>query len=151
MYLTSYCNRNDVAARYPFAGLRDSVDSIFHDILGAEGAGAAQAWSPAVDVRETDAAYILTADLPGLDREAIDLAVEEGTLTISGERKQEADSEEDGVRRSERRFGRFQRSFRIRDGFDHTKVEAQYTNGVLRVVLPKRQENQRKRIEVKVT
>jgi HSP20 family protein len=150
MYLTKHRKANQLAPADTFWDLRSAVDGIFGDMLSADNRSHARAWAPAVDIQETDEAFVLEVDLPGLKREDIDLALEEDTVTITGERKREESNEENGARRTERRYGRFQRAFRIPDGFENDKVEGQYTDGVLRVVLPKRQEAKRKRIEVKV-
>jgi HSP20 family protein len=107
-------------------------------------------WSPAVDLRETDQAYIIEADLPGMKKEEIELSVVDNVVTLKGERKFENEVKDKGYHRVERRYGAFQRAFEIPGGFDGSKVEAQFKDGVLHITLPKREEAKPKQIEVKV-
>ena len=107
-------------------------------------------FNPSMEVRETEDAYILEADVPGIPKDAIDITVEDNRVTIKGERKAEETKEGAGYHRTERRYGSFERSFTVRDGFDPEKVEANVEHGVLRLTLPKRAEHKPRRIEVKV-
>jgi HSP20 family protein len=107
-------------------------------------------WMPAVDVRETENAYLVEADLPGLKKEDIDVQVHDNIVTIRGERKQEEQEDKDRYARFERRYGRFERSFRLSDRIDTGKVEASYRDGVLRLELAKREEAKPRQIEVRV-
>jgi HSP20 family protein len=108
------------------------------------------AWAPAVDVRETDDAYILHADLPGMKKEDITISVKDNTITVQGERKREDKTEEKGYSRYERSHGTFARSFTVRDGFAADKVEAAYADGVLSVTLPKLEQSKPRQVEVKI-
>jgi HSP20 family protein len=94
-------------------------------------------WTPAVDVAESNEGYMLNAELPDVRKEDVKLAVQDGVLTISGERK--AEKEEKGKRyyRVERSFGRFDRSFTLPSAIDENKITASFANGVLHVVVPK--------------
>jgi HSP20 family protein len=107
-------------------------------------------WSPAIDIRETEDAYILEADLPGMRKEDIDLKVVEDRVTLTGSRKRSEEHKENGYRRYERTEGRFERSFRLRGGIDGNKVEAHFEHGVLTVTLPKPEATKPRQIEVKV-
>ena len=107
-------------------------------------------WAPAVDLKEHEQDYELIADLPGLSRDDINLTVVGDIVTLKGERKYEEDKESKGFHRVERSYGSFQRSFRIPEGVDAGKVDAQFKDGVLRVKLPKPEESKPKQIEVKV-
>ena len=107
-------------------------------------------WAPAVDVKETEDAYTVDADLPGLKREDIDLRIEDNVVTLKGERSAESSEEKNGYHVYERRSGKFERAFKIPNGFDAGNVKAAYENGVLRVTLPKREETKPKQIEVKI-
>ena len=107
-------------------------------------------FAPAMEVRETEDAYILEADVPGIPKDAIDITVEDNRVTIKGERKTEEAKSGKGYHRTERRYGSFERSFTVRDGFDAEKVAASVEHGVLRLTLPKRAEQKPRRIEVKV-
>jgi HSP20 family protein len=93
------------------------------------------------------------AELPGIDEKDIDVRLSDGTLTIRGEKKEEREEREEGGSYyvSERRYGSFQRSFRIPEGIDHDKVDASFRKGVLTITLPKTPEAQQKakKIEVK--
>jgi HSP20 family protein len=107
-------------------------------------------FNPSMEIRETEDAYLLEADVPGIPKDAIDITVEDNRVTIKGERKIEESKEGEGYHRTERRYGSFERSFTVRDGFDTEKVEASVEHGVLRLTLPKRAEQKPRRIEVKV-
>jgi HSP20 family protein len=96
--------------------------------------------TPHMDVRETDKEIVVEAELPGIDEKNVSLALQDGVLTIRGEKKHEHDEEKENYRIMERRYGSFQRSLRLPDTLDEDKVEASFNNGVLRVSLPKRLE-----------
>jgi HSP20 family protein len=109
------------------------------------------AWTPRADVVEKDNAYEVHAELPGLDKKDINVSVEEGVLTISGERKAEKKEEKDGkYRYYERTYGSFERSFRLPDNVDAGKIRASHKNGVLELSIPKTEPSKPKQIEVKV-
>lgn len=108
------------------------------------------AWAPAVDVHETNDAYILHADLPGMRKEDISITVKDNAITVQGERKREEKTEEKGYTRYERSHGAFARSFTIRDGFAADKVEAAYADGVLTVTLPKLEASKPRQVDVKI-
>ena len=107
-------------------------------------------WMPAVDVRESEDAYTFEVDVPGLTKEDIHVEAEGNTVTIGGERKQEEKTSSGAIRRTERRYGRFERSFELGDVFNAEKIEAHLEHGVLRVTLPKRDEAKPKHIQVTV-
>jgi HSP20 family protein len=103
-----------------------------------------------VDIVESDNEIVLKADLPGLDPKDVEIHVQNGTLTLKGERKFTSDVKEDDCRRAERVYGSFLRSFSLPQTVDPDKVEADYGNGVLEVRLPKRPEAKPKQIKVAV-
>ncbi|HEY7580840.1 MAG TPA: Hsp20/alpha crystallin family protein [Acetobacteraceae bacterium] len=109
--------------------------------------------SPAVDITEDDAAYRLTAELPGMSEKEIEVVVSGDTLTLKGEKKQEKEQKEKNFYLSERSYGSFQRSFYVPEGVDRDKIGADFSKGVLTITLPKsaRSVEQRKKIEVKST
>jgi HSP20 family protein len=118
--------------------------------------GTPLAWGagmPAVDVIDKEKEVEVRAELPGIDEKDIDVRLSDGTLTIRGEKKEEREEREEGGSYyvSERRYGSFQRSFRIPEGIDHDKVDASFRKGVLTITLPKTPEAQQKakKIEVK--
>lgn len=138
------------------ATLHDRIDRLFEDSLDrirSDWIGEAlerTAWSPAVDIVETENDIVLKADLPGIDPKDVDIQVQNGTLTLKGERRFESDVKEDNYRRVERAYGSFVRSFALPRTVDAEKVEAEYRNGVLQMKLPKRAEAKPKQIKVSV-
>lgn len=108
-------------------------------------------WAPAVDIIEDEKDYLIKVELPEVPKEQVRVTVENGTLTISGERKVEQDEKNRKYHRVERFYGRFVRSFSIPDDADDSKVNAEYKEGVLRVRLAKSEKSRPKQIEVKVT
>ena len=98
---------------------------------------------PAVDIAEKDKAYEITAELPGLDQNNIELKFSNGTLTIKGEKKQETEEKKENYYTSERRYCAFERSFQVPQDVDETKIEASFSKGLLTVTLPKRAEAQK--------
>ena len=105
-------------------------------------------WTPPIDVVENDERVVISVELAGLDREDVQVDVDDMRLTISGERGSLAD--EKSLRRSERAYGRFSRSFSLPETIDVEKISARMERGVLEVALPKREEARPKKISVKV-
>jgi HSP20 family protein len=106
---------------------------------------------PAVDIAETAQGYEITAELPGINQDNLEVKYANGTLTIKGEKKDDREEKKENYYVSERSYGSFQRAFRVPDGVDPDKVEASFKNGVLTVKLPKTPEAQKteKRIEIR--
>jgi len=141
--------------RDPFTSFRRQMDRLFDDFLvpteqrSFTGDGGTL-W-PSVDVAETDQAFTVTAELPGLDQKDVELNLRDNALVISGEKRQESRETNGGRSYTERTFGRFQRVLPLADEVDADKVEASFKNGVLTVTLqknPKAQEKSR-RIEIR--
>ena len=106
-------------------------------------------WVPAVDIHEEQDRYVISADVPGVDPASIDVSMENGVLTISGERRSERSEERaGGARRVERVYGNFYRRFALPDSADAENVQARSVNGVLEVVIPKKAQIQPKKIKV---
>ena len=105
-------------------------------------------WSPPVDILERGDEVVLKVDLPGVTQNEIDIRVEEGTLTIQGERKFVKESSEENYVQIERPYGTFRRTFSIPRTIDQESIKASYKDGVLRIILPRRQEIQPKQIVV---
>ncbi len=105
-------------------------------------------WVPAVDIVEEKDRFLLRADVPGVDPTAIEVSMDAGVLSVSGERKSEMVSEHDGYRRVERASGRFLRRFTLPDTADADGITATSSNGILEVSIPKRPEIQARRITV---
>jgi HSP20 family protein len=105
-------------------------------------------WRPAVDIKEDENQFTILADIPGVDPKDIDVTMENGVLSIKGERSSEQVDESNGFRRVERSDGRFCRRFSLPDTADAEKIEAKCKDGVLKIVLPKHAKLQPKRITV---
>ena len=129
------------------------MDELFHNrlasVLGGEGAQSA-AWSPVVDIEESGEAYTIRAELPGLSKEKVKVTVENGVLTLSGERDLERRVETKTFHRVERSHGSFSRSFTLPEDVDSTCVVANFKDGLLEIQVAKREEALPKSIEVRV-
>jgi HSP20 family protein len=145
----------------PFESLRHEVDRLFDDVTrgfaGLPSYGrladfgpswpwesAASVAAPAVDVAEKEKEYQVTAELPGLNESNVQVTLIDDVLTIKGEKREEKEEKDKNYHLSERRYGAFQRSFQLPPGIDQNKIEANFRNGVLTVVLPKAPEAQTK-------
>ena len=107
-------------------------------------------WQPAVDIYETQDSIVIKAELPDVEQKDIDVRIEDGLLTIKGERKHESEVKKENYHRIERYFGSFQRSFKLPGTVDQEKVAAACEKGVLTVTLPKKEEVKPKQINVEV-
>ncbi len=107
-------------------------------------------WAPVVDISETDGEYLIKAEIPEVKREDVKVSVENGVLTMQGERKQEKEEKGKKFHRVERYYGSFLRTFTVPDNVDDTKVRAEFKDGVLNVHLPKTEKAKPKAIDVKV-
>src|SRR5512140_658748 len=107
-------------------------------------------WSPEVDISEDERGYLLKADLPEMKKDDVRVTVEDGVLSVSGERKGEKEDHKRKFHRIERSFGNFRRSFTLPEDADSTKVTADFRDGVLKVHLPTTARPKSKAIEVKV-
>jgi HSP20 family protein len=106
-------------------------------------------WTPAVDIKEENDRFVIHADVPGVDPKDIDVTMENGALTIKGERKTESEEEREGYKRVERSRGTFYRRFSLPDTADSDKINAISKNGVLEIVIPKHEVVQARKISVK--
>jgi HSP20 family protein len=107
-------------------------------------------WSPAVDVEETDKEYLIKADLPAVKKEDVKVGIEDGILTVQGERKQEKEEKDKRFHRLERSYGKFVRRMSVPIDVDPQKVAADFKDGVLNVHLPKTNGAKPRTVEVKV-
>ena len=112
---------------------------------------AARPWTPAVDILENEQSIILKADLPDMNEESIAISIENGTITLKGERKLEKTEAKAGYHRIERSYGSFARNFVLPDSVDAEHVSAEYKNGTLTVTIPKLEVAKPRKIEVKVS
>ena len=131
----------------PFSLFQREVNRAFDEVFRgfpAMGRGAAGlgGFAPNLDVRETEQGLEVSAELPGMSEEDIDLRLEGDLLTLSGEKKDERTQEQGGLHLTERSFGRFQRAFRLPFQPNPEQVQAQFEKGVLRITLPKPQQQQ---------
>ena len=136
-----------------FAQLQDRINRVFTDGYGRgdEGLKTSGTWAPPVDIYHNgDHEVVLKAELPDMTREDIEITVDNGTLTIKGEKKLASDVKEEQFHRIERRYGLFSRSFSLPQTVDTAKVAAEYKNGVLTVRLPLREEAKPRQIKVDV-
>ena len=108
------------------------------------------AWEPVVDISETPESYVVTAELPGLTKDDVNINYEDGILTIRGEKKQEKEEKRKNYHRVERSFGVFERSFRVPSRVLVDKIEAKFKDGVLNLMLPKAEEVRPKEIPIKI-
>lgn len=126
-------------------------DHAFNDFLSPLAASeqvAEHAWIPAVDVLESEGTLTVTAELPGLRKEDVDITLEDGVLRISGERRFEKDEQRENYHRIERAYGRFSRAFTLPRNVDRAGVEAHFDNGLLRIVLPKSEDARARKIDI---
>ena len=105
-------------------------------------------WTPAVDIKEEEDRFVVSADIPGVDPKDIDVSMKDGVLTVKGERTQESKEEKDGYRRVERISGSFYRRFVLPDTTDADNITAHYDKGVLQLVVAKKPVQKAKRIQV---
>lgn len=108
-------------------------------------------WSPAVDVSETDAEYVVKAELPEVKKEDVKVTMEDGVLTLEGERRQEKEEKGKRYHRIERSYGSFMRSFELPDNVDTSKAKAEFKDGMLTLSLPKSEKAKSKALEIKVS
>jgi HSP20 family protein len=118
---------------------------------GRPGRDLPELWAPVVDITEDDRAYLVKAELPGLRKEDVHITLENGTLTIAGERKQEQEEKTRKFHRVERAYGSFSRSFELPANADPEKIEARFRDGVLAVAIAKAESARPRQIEVKVS
>lgn len=118
------------------------------DESGENSAIATSDWIPAVDIKETQDAFILHADVPGVDPKDVDVHMENGILTIKGERESEKKDEREGYKRVERQYGSFYRRFSLPDTADAEKISAKSKNGVVEITIPKKEAVQPRKISV---
>ena len=123
------------------------IDRVFDAFFG-QNEQQARRWVPPMDLVEAEDHFVLKADLPGLTEGDVNIEVQDGSLTISGERRAEHEQRERGFYRIERAFGAFNRSLTLPDGVDPDRIEASFSHGVLQVRIPKPEERKPRRIEI---
>lgn len=130
--------------------LQDRMSHVFNDPFArfTFPMESAKGWLPPVDIHEENDKIVLRAEIPGINREDIELSVENGTLTLRGEKKQEKQVESENGFRQERFYGSFARSFVLPSLIDSDRIQATYRDGVLEVVVPKAEEAKPKKIKI---
>ena len=123
-------------------------NSVFDSPTSPGNGGAARRWIPAMDLVETEDDFVLRADLPGMTEDDVKIEFEDGTLTISGERRSEHETKNEGYYRVERAYGSFSRSLTLPQGVDPERVSASFDKGVLEVRVPKPEARKPRRIEI---
>ncbi len=135
-----------------FLNMQREIDRMFDRFRGgvADEGYNGGTFLPAVDIVERQNDFTIKAELPGVKKEDVKITLQNGTLTIRGEKKHEEEKKGENLHRVERSYGAFQRSFTLPNSVSSERVEASYDNGILTVTLPKVEEAKPKEIEVKV-
>ncbi|MBW1897704.1 MAG: Hsp20/alpha crystallin family protein [Deltaproteobacteria bacterium] len=132
--------------------VRNQIDSFFdeffHTALCIDEGMAANAWNPAVDVYENKEDIVIKVELPGVEKKDIKVDVNDGILTLKGERNNEKEVKEEAFYRRESVYGKFERSFKLPDGTDFDKIKADFKDGILKVSVPKTEEKLPKQITI---
>jgi HSP20 family protein len=139
-----------------FGSLQDRINSMFEDTIRAHSRTPGEefergAWTPAIDIYETNDSFVVSADLPGLNKEDIQIDLKDNTLTLKGEKKFEEKVSRDEFIRVERAYGSFVRSFTLPQNVEPEKIKAKYKDGVLELTIPKKEEAKPKQIKVEVS
>jgi HSP20 family protein len=131
---------------------QEEMNRMFNEFFrggnGGEQGWLAGAWTPPVDIYETDDALVLTAELPGVSKDDVSIEIHNNTLTLRGERKHDAEVKEEHYHRVERAYGTFQRAFVLPTLVDQEKVQATYHDGILELRLPKLESAKPRRIAI---
>ena len=146
--------RNDVNGEEALThgwDLFGDMDRLFEGFLGDRwNSAAAQGWTPSIEVIDGENEFTVRAEIPGVDPKAVEVNVTDGVLTLSGEKKHEAEEKHEGYVRAERSYGAFSRSIALPDTVDAAKATAEAANGVLTLHLPKAEAAKPKKIDVQV-
>jgi HSP20 family protein len=134
--------------------LQRDMNDLFYNRLGEDQqveTDTFAGWRPEVDVFEDAERFVLSAELPGIGKEDVDIRVEDHALTLSGERKMEFEERKENYHRIERTYGKFSRTFSLPETVEADKILAEYKQGVLRVTIPKKVQVLPKKIEIRLT
>ncbi|WP_028465447.1 Hsp20/alpha crystallin family protein [Nisaea denitrificans] len=129
----------------PFSAFRAEMDRMFHNFLQSPAMSMSLPFTgmhgglvvPTTDMKEGDSEITITTELPGMGEEDVEVTVKSGTLTVKGEKSEEKKDEKDNYHLTERRYGKFQRSFKVPDNIDEAKIKAAFDKGVLTIKMPK--------------
>jgi len=125
-------------------------DKFFRSDVADGGSFFPAPWSPAADVAEHDDKYVVSVELPGVNKEDVNITMQDNVLVIRGEKKQEKETKESDYRRFERSYGSFQRTFALPISVKTENIDAAYKDGILTVTLPKAEEAKPRQIDVRV-
>jgi HSP20 family protein len=135
-----------------FTALQNEMGRLLGQMWGTPGGVGAgngpSSWLPALDVWETEDELVLALDLPGIEEDKVNVEVDDGVLTVSGQRDRTVEVKDEHFARFERRYGTFSRSVTLPQGIDEGKIAAEFTNGVLQIHVPKPEERKPKRIQI---
>ncbi len=131
--------------------IQDEMNRLFGRTYGSRGGEslAAGGWAPAIDIYETPDAFVIDAELPGVKPDDVEISVEEGTLTVRGERTPRGGVSEEAYHRVERRYGPFGRSISLPQSVNTERIDATFDAGVLTITVPKAEQAKPRKIEVK--
>ena len=138
----------------PFSIMRrfsEEMDRVFSNALGFARGPSWGGWSPPVEVRERDGNLEISAELPGLSKDDVKVECSPEAITIEGEKKQEMEKEEGGIRRSERFYGHFYRTIPVPEGAEIDKAKAEFKDGVLQVRVPLSEQARSKRRQIPIS
>lgn len=141
MTLTRYNRSNDDLMSKRFS---DIMDEFFNEAVSTR----RNNFTPSIDISETDDQFLISAELPGMQKEDINIDLENGRLTISGERSFKKEEEGKKFHRVETRYGSFNRSFQLPDNVDEESIEASYEDGLLNISVDKDEDKVKKQIEI---
>ncbi len=135
----------------PFEEMQKMIDKFFEEFPRILPTLSTETFVPAVDISETDKSYEFEVELPGMKREDIEIEVNDGILTVKGEKREEKKEEKKGYKKIERSYGKFERSFSLPQYIDEKNISAKFENGLLNVSIPKSPEakTSSRKIEIK--
>jgi HSP20 family protein len=131
--------------------IREKMNRMFEDAVSTRGEEKdliSGSWAPAIDIYETENELVLSAEVPGIDEKDIEIRIEDGTLTLRGERKFEKEARQENYHRIERAYGAFSRSFSLPPNVDQENVQAEHADGVLKIHMPKKPESKPKTVKI---
>lgn len=131
--------------------LREKMNRLFEETFTGRGEKkdlVSGTWSPSVDIYETENALVLSAEVPGMKEDEIEIKIEDNTLILQGERKFEKETKEENYHRIERSYGSFYRSFTLPNSIDQDKIQAEHENGILKITMPKKPELKPRKVKV---
>src|SRR5208283_692140 len=146
--MLSLINRRRAPSEEDVPAVFRAIEDMFQQVLA--GPVSSRPWIPAVDIVENPNELVVTADLPGIKKENVDVQIEDGTLTLTGSRNFEHEAQKEGFHRLERSYGSFRRAFTLPDSVDPEKVAAAFEDGVLTITLPKKEVAKPRSIKVEV-